>query len=109
MTQRTNLGNIILGIMKDTNSVSAIISYFDKNHLFESFQAPCNRTRALYEYQIREETWNELTGITLGQSTTIEMKDGALYKDCYFDADYRDNTLGQYIYLSIDPENIAIG
>jgi len=108
MTQRTNLGNIILGIMDDTNSVSAIIGYLNNNRLFEDFQAPCNRTRDLYEYQISEEIWNQLTGITLGHGTVIEMKDGALYKDCYFDADFRDETLGQYIYLSIDPENIAV-
>jgi len=107
MTQRTNLGNIILGMMGDSKSINEIICYFHNNRIFEDFQAPCNRTRALYEYQISEDIWNALTGITLGPGTTIELKDGAIYNDYYFDADYRDDTQGQYIYLSVDPENLA--
>ena len=101
MTERTDLGNIILGLMDDTKSINAIVQYFSEHHLFEGFLAPCERTRALYKYQINETIWNNLTGITLGRGTTIEMKDGALYKDCYFDADYREEDEGQFIYLSI--------
>ena len=106
MTQRTNLGNIILGMMGDSKSVNEISCYFHNNRIFEDFRAPCNRTRALYEYQISEDIWNQLTGITLGHGTIIELKDGAIYNDYYFDADYRDVIEGRFIYLSINPENV---
>lgn len=105
----TSIGNVILGILNETNSVLSVIKYFRENQLFEDNLASCERYREKYEYQIPHESWVRATGINMTMDDIAEYVDGNIWLDRYFDSDYIDYDCPyRYVYLSLhEPELIA--
>jgi len=103
----TALGNTIVGILNETDSVLTLIRYFREHRLFEEDIAPCPRDKEKYEYQIPRERWNEATGIHIEMYQLLNYGDGLIWIDRYFDADFMDyDTEKRYVYISLDEPEI---
>jgi hypothetical protein len=103
MTTITTIGREISHILEKENSIAKLISYFEATQLFDIWKA-LPRNDFLYNYQIPVDEWTRITGLErpLLYLYHVEYSDGALYTNCYFDADYRDNDSIDYLYVALN-------
>jgi len=59
---RTELGNTILRILKETKSISSLVEYLRDNELFKNGE-PIDQYKYGYLYKIGLEEWTKATGI----------------------------------------------
>jgi hypothetical protein len=99
-TTTTTIGSEIMTVLQKDNSVAALISYIEKNGLFDTWKA-IERDEFLYKYQIPLDEWTRITGLEkLYRYHRDEYADGVLFVSCYYDADYKEHDSIDYMYLA---------
>jgi len=96
----TTTGLEIMTVLQKDNSVADLISYIDKNGLFDTWKA-IERDEFLYKYQIPMDEWIRITGLEkLSRYHRVEYADGAMFVNCYYDADSKEHDSIDYMYLA---------
>ena len=110
---RTELGNTIVRILKETASISSLVEYLRDNELFKNNE-PIDQYKYGYLYKIGLEQWTKATGIDANTlpnrnyTDSIPMADdGLLWVDFDFEDDGNDNRYyehdgTQYVYIRLD-------
>jgi hypothetical protein len=96
----TTIGREMMTVLQNDNSVAALISYIEKNGLFDTWKA-IERDEFLYNYQIPLDEWTRVTGLEkLSRYQRVEYADGAMFVNCYYDADCKEHDSIDYMYLA---------
>jgi|LauGreDrversion2_5_1035112.scaffolds.fasta_scaffold440553_1 hypothetical protein len=96
----TTIGREMMTVLQNNNSVADLISYIEKNGLFDSCKA-IERDEFLYNYQIPLDEWARITGLEKpSRYHRTEYADGAMFVNCYYEADYKEHDSIDYMYLA---------
>jgi hypothetical protein len=111
---RTELGNTILRILKETKSISSLVEYLRDNELFKNGE-PIDQYKYGYLYKIGLEQWTKATGIDANtlpdrywpDGSIPFTDDGLLWTDFDFEDDgngnsYYEHDGTKYVYIALD-------
>jgi len=111
---RTELGNTIERILKETTSITSLVEYLRDNELFKNNE-PADQYKYGYLYKIGLEQWTKATGIDTNtlpnryssESTLPPVEDGRIWTDFDFEDDgngnsYYEHDGTKYVYIALD-------
>ena len=111
---RTELGNTIERILKETASITSLVEYLRDNELFNNNE-PADQYKYGYLYRIGLEQWTKATGIDTNtlpnryssESTLPPVEDGRIWTDFDFEDDgngnsYYEHDGTKYVYIALD-------